>query len=232
MEVYDISGHPRDLEWVRETYGVEIENPPGLAAGEQYFQIRILREDEGPCAMIANVYSDDPGPMEGVLVAFYWADAPSPPESGEAPPTEVYPHDWYPNFVYGPTNAEGHWGTGMGQGAMVNVGGPGPHSVWVHHPQYRSAIVRGLGWLTGTNHRTLRLTFYLTENTAPTPPEPPTPPTPPTPPEPPDDYRSILDIANDLEGAFNALLPSLESLADDVAAIRALIRELKGRIYG
>jgi len=102
--------------------------------------------------------AEDGNPIVNMGVAFYWSDAPDPPD----PPTEVYAHDWYPNFVHGPTNENGDVGPGMGRGAWIDdpaVGGP--HAVWVRDLNIPSDICERLGMLPGTPHDHLDQKFKL-----------------------------------------------------------------------
>lgn len=184
VEVFDFEGHARDEQWLRDKWGVEILYP-NVVPGQRYFELRTVRIEEGPCAIVTTVYDEDPGPMEGVLMAFHCPTAPDPPESGEPPyTTPVYEHDWKPNFVFGATSEGGAWGGAMGPGAAVGEGEAGPHWLWPHHPQYLAECAIGLGWRAGTNHRAPRLYFYLVMGEEPdVPPDPDPDPEPPTPPE-------------------------------------------------
>lgn len=162
MEIYDYEGNPRDEQWLEDEWGIEITKPPNLQSGERYFKLQVIRFEDGPCATLFKVYDEDPGPMEGILVAWRWTDAPSPPESGEPPyTTPVYPHDWYGNFVFGATNVNGDWGGAMGSDTAVPAGTPGPYQAWLHHAIYRSDLAAGLGWRAMTHHRAPRLHYYL-----------------------------------------------------------------------
>lgn len=178
-EILDFENNPRDEQWLHDVWGVTIRraSPP---AGQPYFKLVKVAIKEGACAIHNRVWNTDGSPMEGVLVAFHWPSAPDPPESGEWPhTTEVHPHDWKPNFVFGATGLTGDWAGAMGVGAMdvgamVNEGGEGPHWDWIHHVVYHSDCVSGLGWRTGTNHRSPRLFWILTigeDEPSPDPPE-------------------------------------------------------------
>jgi len=170
-EIYDFEGNQKDEQWLKDVWGVTIQRASPVT-GQPYFKLTKIQIDEGPCAILNNVFDANESPMEGVLVAFHWPSAPDPPESGEWPhTTPVYVHDWRPNFVFGATSASGDWGGAMGTGAMVNEGGEGPHWCWIHHPDYPSDCPRGLGWRTGTNHRgPIRLYWKLSEGGGPGPP--------------------------------------------------------------
>jgi hypothetical protein len=119
-----------------------------VSAGQQCYRLAELWEKTGSTALITQVLDSAGQPLNKIDVAFYWPDAPDPPE----PPTEVYPHDWHQNFVHGPTNVNGDVGPGMGRGAYHGEGEGGPHAVWVRDPNVKSDICEKLGMLAGTNH--------------------------------------------------------------------------------
>jgi len=156
IKVMDLEYKERDFEYAKSKYGVAFRRAE-VAPGEKVYRLVELWEKSGPASLITQVLNEDGSPMANVDVAFYWPDAPDPPD----PPTEVYAHDWYGNFVRGPTNVNGDVGPGMGTGAYHGLGEGGPHAVWVRDPNIPSDICEKLGMLAGTFHDHLDQKFQL-----------------------------------------------------------------------
>jgi hypothetical protein len=156
IKVMDLEYKERDFEYAKSKYGVAIRRAE-VAPGQKVYRLVELWEKTGHHSLITQVLDEDGNPMANVDVAFYWSDAPDPPD----PPTEVYPHDWYRNFVHGPTNVNGDVGPGMGTGAYHGEGEGGPHAVWVRDPNIPSDICEKLGMLAGTFHDHLDQKFRL-----------------------------------------------------------------------
>jgi len=158
VRVFDMDGVERDWDWAVAKYGVALRRRTGVAPGEKVYRLVELREKTGPSTLTTKVVGEDGNPVGEADVAFYWPGAPDPPD----PPTEVYPHDWYANFVHGETNENGDVGFGMGSGAYHGWGEGGPHAVWVRDPDVPSDICEKLGMLAGTPHDHLDPKLELT----------------------------------------------------------------------
>ena len=155
-KVYDLEHNERDWDYAKNKYGVEFRRAK-VQAGQKVYRLAELREKTGHSSLITQVVDGDGQPMDRVDVAFYWPEAPDPPE----PATEVYAHDWHRNFVHGATNANGDVGPGMGHGAYHGEGEGGPHAVWVRDPDIPSDVCEKLGMLAGTFHDHLDQKFQL-----------------------------------------------------------------------
>jgi hypothetical protein len=156
IKVMDLEYKERDFEYTKSKYGVAYRRAE-VAPGQKVYRLVELWEKTGHTSLITQVLDEDGNPMANVGVAFYWPDAPDPPD----PQTEVYPHDWHRNFVHGPTNVNGDVGPGMGRGAYHGEGEGGPHAVWVRDPNIPSDICEKLGMLAGTFHDHLDQKFKL-----------------------------------------------------------------------
>jgi len=156
IKVVDLEYKERDFEYAKSKYGVAFRRAK-VAPGQKVYRLVELWEKTGHSSLITQVLNEDGSPMANVDVAFYWPDAPDPPD----PPTEVSSHDWYRNFVHGPTNVNGDVGPGMGPGAYHGRGEGGPHAVWVRDPNIPSDICEKLGMLAGTFHDHLDQKFKL-----------------------------------------------------------------------
>ena len=156
IKVLDRNYNEKDLDWARSKYGIAFRRA-NVEPGQKVYRLVELWEKRGPAALVTNVTGLNGEPLPDVDVALYWSSAPEPPE----PATEAYPHDWYPNFVHGLTNANGDVGPGMGKGAYIGEGECGPHAVWVRDPNVPSDICECLGMLAGTPHDHLDQKFQL-----------------------------------------------------------------------
>jgi len=198
IKVVDLEYKERDFEYAKSKYGVAFRRAK-VAPGQKVYRLTELWEKTGGSALITQVLNEDGSPMANVDVAFYWPDAPDP-----SPP--AYSHDWYRNFVHGPTNINGDVGPGMGTGAYHGEGEGGPHAVWVRDPNIPSDICEKLGMLAGTNHDHLDQKFRLMVAEGEQPVTPPV--TPPT-----------EDLA--------ALVQEMQSLKERVAKLEAKLKGLK-----
>jgi WD40 repeat protein len=151
IKVFDQDYNERDFAWAQAKYGVAFRRAE-VAPGQKVYRLVELREKTGDHSLITQVLDEDGNPMANVDVAFHWSGAPE---------TEVYPHDWYRNFVDGPTNVNGDVGPGMGPGAYHGEGEGGPHAVWVRDPNIPSDICEKLGMLAGTFHDHFDQKFQL-----------------------------------------------------------------------
>jgi hypothetical protein len=156
IKVFDLEYGERDFEYAESKYGVAFRRAE-VEPGQKVYRLVELWEKTGHHSLITQVLDGDGNPVANADVAFYWPGAPDPPE----PQTEMYPHDWYPNFVHGFTNVNGDVGPGMGRGAYHGEGEGGPHAVWVRDPNIPSDICEKLGMLAGTFHDHLDQKFQL-----------------------------------------------------------------------
>lgn len=156
IKVIDLDYNESTMEWAKSRYGVEFTRTK-VAPGQPVYRLIELRAKVGPATLITKVVDKNGNPIVNQDVAFYWPDAPEPPN----PPTAVYAHDWHRNFVHGPTNANGDVGPGMGTGAYFGEGAGGPHKVWVRDPNIPSDVCRKLGMIAGTFHEHLDQVFAL-----------------------------------------------------------------------
>jgi hypothetical protein len=205
IKVVDLQYNERDFAYAEAKYGVAFRRAE-VEPGQKVYRLVELWEKTGHHSLITQVLDESGNPMDRVDVAFYWRDAPDPPD----PPTEVYSHDWHRNFVHGPTNVNGDVGPGMGRGAYHGEGEGGPHAVWVRDPNIPSDVCEKLGMLAGTNHDHLDQKFQLVvAEGEPTPTPTPTPPTPPG------------------LGDAEALAQEVQSLKERVAKLEAKLKGLR-----
>ena len=177
-KVYDRQGQERNWDWVLAQYGpVTLERAPTSGGVTQVYRIVQLREKEGSATQLVNVRDPSGRPLDGITVVRHWPGAPTLPNW--PPPASR----WRDRGVYGPTNANGDIGFGMGQGDYYFPPNSGASAVWVAHQNGPSDCIGGLGMLGGTQHRHLDVYFQLQNVSGPTPPSPP-PPRPPSPPPP------------------------------------------------
>ena len=205
IKVVDLEYKEKDFEYAKAKYGVAFRRAK-VDPGQKVYRLVEPWEKTGNHSLITQVLNEDGSPIANADVAFYWPDAPDPPD----PQTEVYPHDWYRNFVHGPTNVNGDVGPGMGRGAYHGEGEGGPHAVWVRDPNIPSDICEGLGMLAGTPHDHLDQKFKLVTAT-----EGPGPPTPPVTP--------LGEVSEDAK----ALAQEVQSLKERVAKLEAKLEALR-----
>ncbi len=201
IKVFDLDYTERDFEYAKSKYGVAFRRAE-VAPGQKVYRLVELWEKTGNTSLITQVFDEGDSPMANVDVAFYWPGAPDPPD----PPTEVYSHDWYGNFVHGSTNVNGDVGPGMGPGAYHAEGEGGPHAVWVRDPNIPSDICEKLGMLAGTFHDHLDQKFKLM-----------------TEPEPEHEEPPVTPPSEDLA----ALVQEVQSLKERVANLEAKLKALK-----
>jgi len=186
VKVYDAEGNEKDWEWAIDRYGiymVEAEPPEGATV----YRLAELRQKIGPCGMTLNVRDEQGNPMEGVAVLQGWADG-DVLEDDVAPRTSEYtwrqPFDKPNRGSGGMTNADGVYGWGWGAGEQYDPTGAwgedkkeGAHWYWIMPGDNKvyTDVILGLGWLLGTDHDTLNITFGRSIGDEPEPPEPPAP---------------------------------------------------------
>jgi hypothetical protein len=182
VEVIDAGGVPRDMDWVKQKYGVEIDTTIGGDTPPTHiWACYRLLEKIGPTSMTVTARRDT-GEKLGIRVAFHWPEAPYPPTGGDLGvlPGDLaeYVNDPHNNFVFGDTGIDGAVGFGMGGGGAHGEGEGGPHEVWIHDTTTPTHVVTKLGWLAGTNHAHLEPWFEkrLVQVEPSEPPEPPEPP--------------------------------------------------------
>ena len=141
---------------VYDKYGAAFRRA-NVAAGKKVYRLTEIWEKTGHSSLISKVLNEDGSPVDKMDVAFYWINAPEPPD----PPTQTYAHDWHKNFVHGITNVKGDVGPGMGGGAYHARGEGGPHATWVRDPNIPSDIFEKLGMLAGTFHDHLDHVYQL-----------------------------------------------------------------------
>jgi len=156
IKVFDLYNNELDFEYVESKYGVAFRRAK-VEPGKPVYRLVELWEKTGHHSLITTVLDEEGRPIDQADVAFYWPDAPDPPD----PPTQLLPHDWYRNFIHGPTNVNGDVGPAMGGGAYHGEGEGGPHAVWVRDPLIPSDICERLGMLAGTFHDHLDQKFRL-----------------------------------------------------------------------
>ena len=166
-KVFDMEGNERDWQYAVDKYGVEYRRGEPNEDG-QIYRLVSLHEKTGHSSLITQVLDASGLPLDQMGVAFYWPDAPEPPD----PPTILLPHDWYPNFKHGLTNLNGDVGPGMGPGAYHGEGQGGPHAVWVRDHDVPSDICEKLGMLAGTFHDHFDQKFQLSTGDEPELPDP------------------------------------------------------------
>jgi hypothetical protein len=166
MKIYDKTGAERDWAWLQATFGlgVSLSERPRLA--EPGYSLVELRAKEGPCTLVARVLDAAGSPAAGIDVARWWND----PALPDLPPNLAY---WHPHGVHGLTNQNGDIGFGMGGGDGYDPAWP-PEGLPVSEiwAQDNSDRIHGLGWVWGTNHLHLDVTFQLVQPGEP-PPDPP-----------------------------------------------------------
>lgn len=211
IKVYDLEQQEQNLDYAVEKYGIEVERAE-VKPGQLVWRVVELWEKTGYTALITQTLGEEGLPMANVDVAFYWPDAPDPPD----PPTDVTEHDWYGNFVHGPTNVNGDIGPGMGKGAYHGIGEGGPHAVWIRDPDIPSDIVRKLGMLAGTFHDHLDQKFRLVRVGEEPEPEPTPQPTPTPPGQPGEALTLIAEIRQRLD-RLEIVLQEWDQLAEELA---------------
>lgn len=165
MKVYDADGSERDFAWLEATFGPQVEVTGRPETRLPGFEVAELRASLGPCAIVVKVLDEDGKPIGVHRVARWW-DNPLLPELPDGLNT------WRPRGYFGLTSERGDIGFGMGQGDGYDPGsGNLPVSeVWA---EGNSANVHGLGWVWGTDHLHIDVTFQWVEAGAEPPEEPP-----------------------------------------------------------
>jgi len=141
VTIYDCEGDITDTHWLTSTFGEVLWTPGNLAE---------LRCSIGPSVLVAHVEDATGQPVENATVALWWPDAPFLPPEVQSCSLD--------RGVFGPTNANGDIGFGLGPGSYYSPPGGGPHVMWtVGGP---SCLV-GLGMLAATEHQHLNSVWLL-----------------------------------------------------------------------
>ena len=171
-----------DWAWAQERYGVRLveATPP---KGATVYRLTELRQKLGPCGMTVDVVDEDGQPLEGIVVLQGWENPEKQLPDDAAPrlsedfwgQPEGKPNQGEGGF----TNGEGVYGWGWGPGEQYQPElEEGPHWYWVMPggEQVYSDVTLGYGWLWGSDHDTLNLTFTRTVMEDEEPPPPPVDP--------------------------------------------------------
>lgn len=154
-----------DTAWVATEYGSEGRraDPARVAVAGVVYRLVEIAERVGPSNIDVFVVDRDGAPLEGIVVAFTWPDAPELSR----------PDEWYPRKVTSTTGSDGRVGFALGGGAYISgCGAGGPHAIWVSMPgaipdaSVPSDLADRLGMLGGTNHRHLDLMFQRQETSS------------------------------------------------------------------
>jgi len=201
VKVFDAEGNEQTWQWAVDRYGVRLAEaaPP---EGATVYRLTELRQKIGPCGQIVKVIDEEGNPIEGVAVLQGWVDGVDLPDDA-APMLVEGIHeqpDGKPNKGDGGfTNSDGLFGWGWGPGEQyMPAEQEGAHWYWVMD-EY-TEVPMGFGWLFGSDHDTLNITFTKTVADTPLPPEPPEP-------EPGDDLAEVL-----------ARLERIEAKVDEIRA--------------
>jgi hypothetical protein len=137
LAIYDKYGTEQDWDWLVANFGaVTLERGCGEAS------VQVLRETEGPTALVVRVENADGDPVENVPVVFYWPAAPL-----------LLPEQQACGLTRGEvilTKSNGNAEFSMGPGVYYFPPDGGPHVAWV--AVEGSDCLSGLGMLGGTNH--------------------------------------------------------------------------------
>jgi hypothetical protein len=162
MRVFNLAGEElfgADADDLIAKHGFTFTEPTDLRDGELYLKAVVAEEREGPACFIMTVLKEDGTPCEGIQTAWAWAEAMGDADDIKG---DNYPTDWQSEADLGVTKADGTNAPGFGQtGWYHGEYESGPGRAWIRHLQCWATFVRGVGMLTGTNHRTLYITWQL-----------------------------------------------------------------------
>jgi len=158
----DQHGQERDWDWLVANFGaLDLARAEVGAGQEGAFRLVQVQAAEGPAVLVVHVTGRDGKPLENVAVVRSWPNAPRLP-AWPAPAST-----WREQGVFGPTNAEGNLGFGLGATDEYNVPEAGPGAVWVADAAGPSDLIGGLGLIESTDHRHLNLFFRFEPSDAP-----------------------------------------------------------------
>lgn len=139
--IYDCEGDITNTTWLTSTFGAVTWSAGNLAE---------LRCSVGPSVLVAKVVDYDGRPVENATVVLWYDSAPFlPPELQQC---------GVDRGVYGPTNAEGLIGFGLGPDSYYFPPAGGPHLMFVAGG---GSCLAGLGMIGGTEHQHLDSTWLL-----------------------------------------------------------------------
>lgn len=166
VRVFDADGNEKSWQWAVDRYGVDLVQAQPYAGAPVYRLIE-ARQKIGPCGMTIKVVNEEGQPIKGVLLLQGWTDGEQLPEDAApriSPDFWAQPYDKPNRGNGGFTNDAGVFGWGWGPGEQYQPPN-GPHWYWVVAGGEKAFtdVVLGLGWLWGTDHDTLDLTFIKAE---------------------------------------------------------------------
>jgi hypothetical protein len=182
--VYDRHGNQQPWAWLEARFGPIVIHPKDPGPGWHCVALREnanLNQAERSSANVsaadaaaavirvhATGQAGDPAP--GVLVAWYWPDAPGNPGAG---PANGLPEGMKSGRADRPgtTNGAGDADFAMGGGAYYSPPNIGPHATWIYGADVNSDVVLGLGMLAGTDHHSLWVDMQWDPGDDPSPPE-------------------------------------------------------------
>jgi hypothetical protein len=138
-EIHNCSGAITSTAWLTATFGAVSWTSSPTAHVERILPCC----GDCPAVLVAHVEDPDGRPLGNVTVVLHWPDAPILPLELRACGLD--------RGVYGPTNANGDIGFGLGGGAYYWPPGGGPHTIWIPTDDGGPCLF-GLGMLGGTNH--------------------------------------------------------------------------------
>jgi len=163
----------KDWDWVATRYGVKMvsADPP---KGETVFRLTEIRQKVGPAGFTIKVVDEAGQPMKGVAVIQGWKDGNLlAPQDAPRISATVWgqPFGLPNNGGGGMTDVNGVYGWGWGSGEQYDPTGEwgedkkvGPHWYWVlpGGNEVYSDVFAFIGWLLGTDHDTVTLTYTCT----------------------------------------------------------------------
>lgn len=158
IQVIDMHGNERDLQWLRDTYKVEVLD---AGPGPKFKLVRV-EEVEGPAVFMVQVRNREGGAQVSQPVANHWPGVEAA-ENARDLRNSGLKSLWRNHAIVQTTNSNGDTGYGYGGGSVIHQDG-GPHTLWVLSPSLPSDGLARVGWLGGTNHRgPTRLTFQIVD---------------------------------------------------------------------
>jgi hypothetical protein len=160
VRVFAIDGSEKSLDWLVQTWGVQVDT--SLRKAGRNFVVTRIWEREGAAIYPVRVLNIQGLPWEGCIVGRSWPGAPNGWPGGCKPDNVVAPPEAINRAVFGVTNANGMVEFGLGKGDYA-APGQGVSIIWCPSHIAGSDVVRKLGMLPNTNHRTLGIEFQLVE---------------------------------------------------------------------
>lgn len=163
MKIYAIDGSEKSMAWLLSTWGIEIDSTL-RRSGDKNFILTRVWEREGAAIYPVRVLNLQGVPWEGVVVGRTWPGAPNGWPGGTPPENVCVPPEAKNKAVFGITSSEGIASFGLGRGDYA-APGQGVTTIWIPSHFAGSDVVRKMGMMPGTNHRTLGLEFTLVQET-------------------------------------------------------------------